>query len=108
MIFAKGVLTADELLHEWLVALVVMGGLGAGDGAADDQRRASLVDEDGVHFVHDGEVMAALHLLLLAGGHAVVAQVIEAELAVRAVGDVAAVLLGADVAGLVVLDNSRR
>ena len=33
---------------------------------ADDQRRAGFIDEDGVHFVHDGEVMAALDLLLLA------------------------------------------
>ena len=34
--------------------------------AADDQRRARLIDQDGVHFVDDGEVMAALDLFLLA------------------------------------------
>ena len=34
--------------------------------AADDERRARLINEDRVHFVHDGEVMAALDLFLLA------------------------------------------
>ena len=48
--------------------------------------------------------MAALDLLLLARGHAVVAQIIEAELGVRAVGDVAGVLLAADARRLVVQD----
>ena len=54
---------------------------------ADDERRARLVDEDGVHLVHDGVIVAALHHLLLVGDH-VVAQVIEAELVVGAVGDI--------------------
>ena len=63
--------------------------------AADDQRRAGLVDEDRVHLVHDGEIVPALHLVLGAAGHAVVAEVVEAELRVRAVGDVAVVLLAA-------------
>ena len=48
--------------------------------------------------------MAALHLGLEARGHAVVAQIIEAELGVRAVGDVAGVLRAADCRRLVVLD----
>ena len=55
--------------------------------ARDDERRSRLVDEDGVDLVDDGEVVAALH----AGGSPrdhVVAQIIEAELGVRAVGDV--------------------
>ena len=35
----------------------------AGAGrAADDERRAGLVDEDVVGLVHQGEVMVALHL----------------------------------------------
>ncbi len=50
--------------------------------------------------------MPALHLLLAAGGHAVVAKVIEAELAVRAVGDVALILLAALLRHLVVLNNA--
>ncbi len=63
-------------------------------GAADDERRPRLVDQDRVDLVHDREVVAALHALLQAPGH-VVAQVVEAELVVGAVGDVGAVLLAA-------------
>ena len=72
--------------------------------ARDDERGAGFVDEDGVDLVDDGEVVAALDLLLLAGGHAIVAQVVEAELGVGAVGDVALVHLTADRGGLVVQD----
>ena len=58
--------------------------------AGDDERRTGFVDEDGVHFVDDGVMVAALHQLLGVEFH-VVAQVVEAELVVRAVGDVRAV-----------------
>ena len=64
------------------------GGVG---GAADDERGAGLVDEDRVDLVDDGEVVAALDELVHGPGH-VVAQVVEAELVVRAVGDVLGVL----------------
>jgi hypothetical protein len=47
--------------------------------AADNERRAGFINQDGVHFVHNREVMPALNLLFLAQGHAVVAQIIEAE-----------------------------
>ena len=63
-------------------------------GAADDQRGARLVDEDRVDLVDDREVVAALDALLQRARH-VVAEVVEAELVVRAVGDVAAVGLAA-------------
>ena len=46
-----------------------------------------LVDQDVVHLVHDGVVVAALHQPVQAVDH-VIAQVVEAELVVRAVGDV--------------------
>ena len=59
-------------------------------GAADDQRRAGLVDEDRVDLVDDRVVVAALHELVGAPGH-VVAQVVEAELVIGAVGDVGGV-----------------
>ena len=59
-------------------------------GSGDDQRRTRLVDQDGVDFVDDAEVMAALHLLPFIPVH-VVAQVVEAEFVVGAVGHVAAV-----------------
>ena len=58
--------------------------------AADDQRRARLVDQDRVDLVDDGVVQPARHAV----GHLVdhvVAQVVEAELVVRAVGDVGGV-----------------
>ena len=55
-----------------------------------DERGARLVDEDGVHLVHYGEVKPALHFAGF-GDHHVVAQEIEAQLVVGAVGDVAVV-----------------
>ncbi len=58
--------------------------------AGDDQRRARLVDQDGVDFVDDRVVEAALHALRRREHH-VVAQVVEAEFVVRAVGDVGVV-----------------
>ncbi len=59
--------------------------------AADDQRRARLVDEDGVDLVDDAEGVAALDHVLAPHRH-VVAQVVEAELGVRAVRHVGGVL----------------
>src|SRR5918998_2255660 len=56
----------------------------------DDERGARLVDEDRVDLVHYGEVELALHELLGRGGD-VIAQVVEAELGVGAVGEVRAV-----------------
>src|SRR5579862_4717438 len=58
--------------------------------AGDDQRRARLVDEDRVDLVHDRVRMAALHDAVERDGH-VVAEIVEAELGVRPVGDVGAV-----------------
>ena len=60
--------------------------------AGDDQRRARLVDQDRVHLVDDGEVVAALHHL---GGRVfhVIAEIVEAELVVGAVGHVGRVFL---------------
>ena len=58
--------------------------------AADDQRGTGLVDQDAVHLVHDGEVVAPLHHVLFIGDH-VVPQVVEAELVVGAVGHVGGV-----------------
>ena len=58
--------------------------------AGDDERGPGLVDQDGVHLVDDGEVVASLDHVVQAAGH-VVAQVVEAELGVGPVGDVAVV-----------------
>ena len=76
-------------------------------GARDDERRAGLVDEDRVDLVDDREEVPALHEVLLAPGH-VVAQVVEAELVVRAVGDVGDVLLAADLGRLAGDDDAGR
>jgi len=54
------------------------------------RRGAGFVDQDGVNFVDDGVVMATLHAILQIELH-VVAQVVEAELVVRTVGDVGGV-----------------
>ncbi len=68
--------------------VVLVGGLFR--GAGDDERRPGLVDQDRVHFVHDGVVELALDVLLEVEFH-VVAQIIETELVVRAVGHIRAV-----------------
>ncbi len=60
--------------------------------AGNDQRRARLVDQDRVHLVDDGEDVPALDHVLQPVLH-VVAQIVEAELVVGGVGDVAVVFL---------------
>ena len=56
----------------------------------NDKRGTRLIDQDGVHLIDDSEGMAALDHRLLVDCH-IVAQIIEAELVVRAVGDVCGV-----------------
>ncbi len=85
------------------VGLVVAADVGEGL-AGDDERGAGLVDEDVVHLVDDGVVerdrlhlaeVRVVALVAAAGRLHVVAQVVEAELAVGAVGDLAVVGLAA-------------
>jgi hypothetical protein len=97
-VIAGGVLFARLLAFDHFAAhqvgddavdlVILVGGFLA--GAGNDERRARFVDQDGIHFVDDGEVVAALHAVFQAELH-VVAQVIEAEFVVGAVGDVGAV-----------------
>ncbi len=75
---------ADE--HGVLAVL----GRGFAGGLADDERRAGFVDEDRVHFVDDRVVEVALHFVFQRRRH-VVAQVVETEFVVGAVGDIAGV-----------------
>src|SRR5262249_29179187 len=56
-------------------------------GAADDQRCARFINQDGIHFVHNAVIVPALYALSQVKLH-VVAQVIEAEFVVGAVGHV--------------------
>ena len=82
----------DQARHEPGEGVVLVGRLlGL---AADDQWRARLVDQDVVDLVDDGEVLAALDPLVELDDH-VVAEVVEPELVVRAVGDVGGVGLAA-------------
>ena len=83
-------LAADQLGDDAVDLVILVGGFLA--RAGDDQRRARFVDQDGVDFVDDGEVVAALDAVLQAELH-VVAQVVETELVVGAVGDVGAVVV---------------
>src|SRR5690606_31558475 len=57
----------------------------------NNEWRSRLVDEHGVHLVHDSEVMPALNELIRLDDERVVPQVIEAELIVRAVSDVGSI-----------------
>ncbi len=96
---------ADELRDD-PVDLVVDVRLALGR-ARDDERRPRLVDEDGVDLVDDREDVPALDHLRELELH-VVAQVVEAELVVRAVRDVAAVGVAAVLVRHVVLDAADR
>ena len=114
-VHALRALAGDHLLGELGEADVVVGGLLR--RAGDDQRRARLVDEDVVDLVDDREVVhadrlavladppAVLDLLLQRRGH-VVAQVVEAELGVRAVRDVGRVGGALLLVGLHVLQDA--
>ena len=88
------------------IDLVVQVGRGLGR-PGDDQGRARLVDEDAVDFVHDREMVAALDVLRQLELH-VVAEVVESELVVRAVGDIRRIgLLPLGVVQLVLDDADR-
>ena len=82
---ALGHRAALELGDDAVQPVVLVGGLLR--RPRDDERGARLVDEDVVHLVHHREVELPLDVLLQCELH-VVAQVVEAELVVGAVGDV--------------------
>ena len=100
----EGALLVVQVLHVGAVfhELLIVRGLRHRTG--DDERGTGVVDEDGVHLVHDGVVVLPLHEVRHPGGH-VVTQVVEAEFVVGAEGDVAVVRLLAGVGvGLVLVD----
>ena len=82
------VAVAFEVLHDRGELVVQL--LGVVGAARDDEGRAGFVDEDEVDLVDDGVLVTALELVVLRHGH-VVAEVVEPELVVRAVGDVGGV-----------------
>src|SRR5580658_1907685 len=87
-LFALDVLAAHQFRNDAVDLVVLVGGFFAGPG--NNQRRARFVNQDGIHFVDNGEVVAALHAIVDVELH-VVAQIIEAVLVIGSVGDVAGV-----------------
>ncbi len=75
---------ADHRVHGLVEFRAILG------GAGDDQRGAGFVDQDRVDLVDDGEVVATLDHLVHRIDQ-VVAQIVEAELVVGAIGDVAVI-----------------
>ncbi len=104
-LFALDLFAAHQLGDDAVDLVILVGGFFARSG--NDQRRARFVDQDGVHFVDDREVVAALDAILQAELH-VVAQIVEAVLVVGAVGDVAGVALAALLVVQIVHDNADR
>ena len=75
------------------------------NGAGNDERGPRIVDEHGVHLVHNGEMVLALYQVGRADGH-VVAQVVETEFVVGTERDVTVIGLAAFVAvGLMLVDT---
>src|ERR1041385_3962416 len=82
---AGNLFTLIELGDDAVNFEVFIGGLFA--GAGNDERRTSFVDQDGIYFVDDGKVVSALHAIFQVKLH-VVAQIVETEFVVGAVGDI--------------------
>ena len=66
-------------------------GVATGYGSGDDQRRTGFVDQYRVNFVDHGKPVWSLHHVVGVVDH-VVAEVVEAELVVGAIGDVGCIL----------------
>src|SRR5216683_2102177 len=89
VLFVDGVIDVfDQFGNDFVDLEIFVGGLFGGTG--DDERGACFIDQDGVDFVDDAEVVAALHTVGEVVLH-VVAEIVEAELVVGAVGDVGGV-----------------
>ena len=88
---------------EHLRHIVHLGGLFALPG--DNQGGTGLIDQDGVHLVHDGEAVAPLHQLAGVDAH-IIPEIVEAHLVVGAVGDVGGVGILALLRGQAVNDQT--
>src|SRR5258708_3815958 len=86
MLFVDGVINIANQLGDDFVDLEIFVS-GFFGWAGDDEWGARFVDQDGIDFIDDGEVMAALHAVSEIVLH-VVAKVVEAEFVVGAVSDV--------------------
>src|SRR6267154_6759642 len=89
MLFVDGVVDiANQLGNDFVDLEIFVGGLFG--WAGDDQRGARLVDQDGVNFVDDGEVVTALNAVGEVVLH-VVAKIVETEFVIGAVSDVGSI-----------------
>ena len=75
---------------EHLRHIVHLGGLFTLTG--DNEGGTGLIDEDGVHLVHDGEAVTPLHQLVGVDAH-IITEVVEAHLVIGAVSDVGGISL---------------
>ena len=57
-------------------------------GTGNNQRCSCLVDQNGVRLINDTEIVIPLHLVINAGGHAVVAKVIKPKFRSRTVSNI--------------------
>src|SRR5579859_1197464 len=89
MLFVESVVNVLDEFGDDLVDLGVFVG-GFFGGAGDNQRSARFIDENGIHFVNNGELVAGLDALREVVLH-VVAEIVETELVVRAVSEIGAV-----------------
>ena len=94
-----------QLGYDAIDLVILVGGFLA--GAGNNQRRPGFVDQDGIDFVDNGEIVPALHAVLEVELH-VVAQVVEAEFVVGAVGDIGGVGFAALVVIEIVHDHADR
>jgi len=95
----------DQRRHNLACPRIFVGGLFS--RSRDDQRSARFVNQDGINFIHDGVVVAALDAILDLELH-VVAQVVETEFVVGSVGDVGGIRLPALVVVQIVNDDADR
>ena len=94
LLLVELVIGIGELLHDDIDPDIELG-LVVGR-AGDDQRRARFVDQDRIHLVDDRKIERPLDHLVAAIFH-IVAQIVEAELVIGGVGDVAVIRLAAEV-----------
>ena len=86
----KGALFAVKGFNDRLEAVELLLVVALACGTTDDERGTSVVDKHRVHLVDNGIVVRPLHQFFRVAAH-IVAQVIETELVVRSVGNIAVI-----------------
>src|SRR5580698_6929253 len=96
-------LTLFELGNNAVDLGVLVGGLFA--GSRDNERSTRFVNQDGIDLIDDGEIVSALHAIVQIELH-VVAQIVETEFVVSAVGNVGGVGLATLLVVKIVYDDA--